>query len=82
MFYCISLILIILFVFSNREVKGKLFVNDIEREEDGFRKKSCYIMQDDNLQPLLTVMEAMYVAANLNLSAAVQTKDKRKRVSY
>lgn len=75
-----STLMNILAGYINREVKGKLFVNDIEREEDGFRKKSCYIMQDDNLQPLLTVMEAMYVAANLNLSAAVQTKDKRKRI--
>ncbi|VVC36020.1 Hypothetical protein CINCED_3A016345 [Cinara cedri] len=49
-------------------VRGNVTVNGAERRLDSFRRQSCYIQQDDRLQPLLTVNENMHIAANLKLS--------------
>ncbi|CAH0398650.1 unnamed protein product [Chilo suppressalis] len=48
-------------------VTGELLVNGQPRNEHQFQKSSCYITQEDLLQPLLTVREAMDVAASLKL---------------
>ncbi|XP_075978659.1 ATP-binding cassette sub-family G member 1 [Anticarsia gemmatalis] len=46
-------------------VTGELLVNGQPRDEQHFQKSSCYITQEDLLQPLLTVREAMDVASRL-----------------
>lgn len=46
-------------------VSGELLVNGQPRDEHHFQRSSCYITQEDLLQPLLTVREAMDVAARL-----------------
>lgn len=38
-------------------------------------------MQDDDLQPLLTVLEAMNIAASLKMSSKYTQKEKKSRVS-
>ncbi|EFA01493.1 ATP-binding cassette sub-family G member 1 [Tribolium castaneum] len=75
-----STLMNILAGYTRSGVAGKLLVNGEEREESTFRKQSCYIMQNDNLQPLLTVHEAMTVAANLKLSARNTHREKQSRV--
>ena len=54
------------FIFSRSAgVTGELLVNGQPRDEHLFQRSSCYITQEDLLQPLLTVREAMDVAARL-----------------
>lgn len=54
--------------FVSAGVTGSLLVNGEPRNEHVFQRSSCYITQEDLLQPLLTVREAMDVAARLKLA--------------
>ncbi|KAI5645529.1 ABC transporter domain-containing protein [Phthorimaea operculella] len=53
--------------YKSAGVSGELLVNGEPRKEKSFQKSSCYITQEDLLQPLLTIREAMDVAARLKL---------------
>lgn len=56
-------------------------VNGRFRDLDQFRRISCYIQQDDRLQPLLTVRENMRIAADLKLARDKSIQDKLNTVS-
>lgn len=55
-------------------------MNGAPKEESKFRKMSCYITQEDLLQPMLTLNELMMFAADLKLSTS-KRKEKKLVVS-
>lgn len=60
---------------------GTVSVDDLERDLEDFRRLSCYITQDDRLQPLLTVRENMMLASELKLGTNIPFKEKKAIVS-
>ncbi|CAK9803155.1 ATP-binding cassette subfamily G member 4 [Anthophora plagiata] len=62
-----STLLDILSGFRITGVNGNVYINGRLRQMNSFRKCSAYITQDDRLEPLLTVIENMRVAADLKL---------------
>lgn len=76
-----STLLNVLSGYSIKGVGGNVYVNGFPRDLKAFRKLSCYITQDDRLQPLLTVEENMNVAADLKLGMEVSRAKKEAIVS-
>lgn len=55
-------------------------VNSRPRDIKSFRKMCRYIMQEDLLQPSLTVMESMEIAADLKLGDTISEEEKHDSV--
>ncbi|CAH0380979.1 unnamed protein product [Bemisia tabaci] len=62
--------------FTSKGISGSLLVNGQQRDEKLFRKLSCYITQEDMIQPMLTLQEVMMFAAELKLSGETTLKHK------
>ncbi|XP_074026119.1 ATP-binding cassette sub-family G member 4 isoform X2 [Leptinotarsa decemlineata] len=71
-----STLLDVLSGYRIRGIGGSVYTNGRIRNLKEFRKWSCYITQDDRLQPLLTVGENMQIAADLKLPTNVSRKRK------
>lgn len=57
-----------------------LCIPNINSIVDTFRKMSCYITQDDRIQPLLTVLENMRIASDFKLGDQLSPQEKEARV--
>jgi len=53
------------FVHRTCGYKGDIIINGQPRNRKHFMKQLSYIMQEDNLQPHLTVLESMEIASKL-----------------
>lgn len=69
------------FLFRLKGVLAKsLKVNGQPRDEKLFRKLSCYITQEEVLQPMLSLQEVMMFAADLKLPSGTIRKQKMQLV--
>ncbi|XP_075974665.1 ATP-binding cassette sub-family G member 1-like isoform X2 [Anticarsia gemmatalis] len=71
-----STLLNILAGYNTNGVHGRITVNGHSRDMCVFKKLSSYIMQDDLLQPRLTVQESMRIAADLKLGKELGRAEK------
>ena len=65
-------------------MQGCIYRNGVSVTEKAgsYRKDACYIMQDDLLYPLFTVMEYMVTASQLKIGFDVSEKSKMNLVSW
>ncbi|GBP94926.1 ATP-binding cassette sub-family G member 1 [Eumeta japonica] len=59
---------------------GVVTVNGRRRNEKWFRRRSCYIMQNDMLHEFLTVRESLALAADLKLGNHLRRSQKNQRI--
>ncbi|KAK9878730.1 hypothetical protein WA026_023607 [Henosepilachna vigintioctopunctata] len=71
-----STLLNILAGYVSAGVRGTIKMNDRPRDMKIFNKLSSYIMQDDIVQPRLSVKEAMMIAAHLKLGLKCTEREK------
>ncbi|XP_073949751.1 ATP-binding cassette subfamily G member 4-like [Choristoneura fumiferana] len=71
-----STLLNILAGYASNNVSGRVTVNGHARDMHVFKKLSSYIMQDDMLQPRLTLVESMRIAADLKLGKELDKAEK------
>lgn len=63
-----------------KHTSGRICVNGRTRDVKMFRRRSCYILQDDKVHDMLTVHESLKVAAELKLGNHVSKQQKQQRV--
>ncbi|XP_013180956.1 PREDICTED: ATP-binding cassette sub-family G member 1-like [Papilio xuthus] len=63
-----------------KPTSGTLYVNGRVRVHNRFLRRSCYILQDDRVQDMLTIQESLHIAAELKLGNHISTEQKKQRV--
>jgi ABC-type multidrug transport system ATPase subunit len=75
-----STLLDVLSGYKENNVQGAVLLNGRIRNINEFRKMSCYITQDDRIQPLLTVLENMRISADFKLGPGMSLHEKETRI--
>lgn len=63
-----------------KPTSGSLLINGRVRNEMSFRRRSCYIFQNDLVQNPLTIQESLSIAADLKLGNHISKEQKKSRV--
>ncbi|XP_050347011.1 ATP-binding cassette sub-family G member 1-like [Nymphalis io] len=63
-----------------KPTNGSICVNGRIRNEKMFRRRSCYILQDDKIHEMLTIQESLTIAAELKLGNHVSKQQKQQRI--
>ncbi|KAJ2950123.1 hypothetical protein O0L34_g11470 [Tuta absoluta] len=63
-----------------KHTSGKIYINGRPRNLNSFRKRACYILQDDYVQDMLTIHESLTIAAELKLGKHISEQQKLKRI--
>ncbi|XP_035433785.2 ATP-binding cassette subfamily G member 4 [Spodoptera frugiperda] len=63
-----------------KPTSGNIFINGRLRNEKSFRRRSCYILQDDKVQDMLTINESLHIAAELKLGNHISKQQKKRRI--
>ncbi|XP_011501126.1 PREDICTED: ATP-binding cassette sub-family G member 1 [Ceratosolen solmsi marchali] len=71
-----STLLNILAGYKCEGASGLININGQPRDLKEFKRSSCYIMQEDLVQPKLTVLEAMCFAADLKLGSKINAANR------
>ncbi|XP_067009007.2 ATP-binding cassette sub-family G member 1 isoform X2 [Anabrus simplex] len=67
--------------FRSCGIQGDLLTNGEKRNERLFQKISCYLTQDDYLQPLLSVNESMMIAASFKLPSSTSKIERQTTIN-
>ncbi|KAF0908844.1 hypothetical protein E2562_028728 [Oryza meyeriana var. granulata] len=59
---------------------GRVGLDGVEMSPSLIKRSSAYVMQDDRLFPMLTVLETLMFAADFRLGSSVSASDKKLRV--
>uniref|UniRef100_A0A1B6G7Z6 ABC transporter domain-containing protein n=1 Tax=Cuerna arida TaxID=1464854 RepID=A0A1B6G7Z6_9HEMI len=76
-----STLLNVLAGYKSGDASGSILINGEPRVLKVFHKMSRYIMQEDLLQPCLTVLESMLIAADLKLGHTVRRRQKLEMIN-
>ncbi|GJQ84326.1 hypothetical protein Trydic_g5264 [Trypoxylus dichotomus] len=57
-------------------VSGRIYINGEPRVMSDFRKTTCYLRQEDLIQPFLTVLESVTIATHLKLGKRFSDEEK------
>ena len=65
---------------SNAKISGEILINGQPRNDEGFRRMSAYVVQDDTMYPHMTIFETLMLAAHFYMPTATSDAFKHETV--